>query len=66
MEPEANLHEQRHLADCILTDRMMDNTPDWADAARLAELVVALDGWPTSGGFLPPDWTGSTTRRGDQ
>lgn len=29
---------------------------DQDDAARLAELVLALDGWISGGGFLPFAW----------
>jgi hypothetical protein len=57
MDPTANLAEQL----CIAT-RMQENddageSPDTHDALRLAELVIALDEWIRSGGFLPTRWT---------
>jgi hypothetical protein len=61
MDPEANLAEQRRLADAIL-----QGTPTAADgrrAVRLAELVEALDGWLSSGGFLPAAWRRPGRRR---
>lgn len=70
MDPNANLKEQLELADSLIC---ADNTdPDVAlpKAARLAELVIALDGWLSNGGFLPKSWqhtrldlTGATTGR---
>jgi hypothetical protein len=33
-----------------------DAQMDEADAARMAELVLALDGWMKGGGFLPRAW----------
>ena len=54
MDPNANLAEQRRIV-----ERMLDNeeNPDYLDdAQRLAELVEALDGWITKGGFLPKAW----------
>jgi hypothetical protein len=52
MDPTANLAEQRRLA-----SRLADcETPDPADIARLAELVIALDEWIARGGALPSQW----------
>jgi len=56
MDPDANLQEQRALATRILRDLDADQPVDAVDAARLAELVLALDGWIASGGFLPCRW----------
>lgn len=59
MDPNANVEEQRRLA-ARLNDHAQTVacacTRCVADAARLAELVVALDGWLCSGGFLPRTW----------
>lgn len=52
MDPNANLEELRGLYRTIL-----DNGQDtFDDATRLAELVEALDGWLSKGGFLPSEW----------
>ena len=57
MDPAANLEEQLKLARLILqTYYDEDQEIDQDDAARLAELVEALDGWITKGGFLPARW----------
>ena len=54
MDPDANLRELRALADAILQG---EGTPaDCRRAVRLAELVEALDGWLSGGGFLPRKW----------
>lgn len=49
MDPNANLTEQVTIAEEILSG----NT---AAAERLAELVLALNEWLQSGGFLPAAW----------
>lgn len=69
MDPEANLTEQRELAEEII--RKYDELEDehafeqlsaaerhdfLCDAQRLAELVQALDQWIVRGGFLPARW----------
>jgi hypothetical protein len=51
MDPDANLAEQRKLAETIINGH---GTRD--DADRLAELVMGLDDWLTRGGFYPGDW----------
>ena len=59
MDPDANLREQRELAQNIQTAWDRDDEPpefDPTDVARLAELVIALDGWICKGGFLPERW----------
>lgn len=52
MDPNANLEAQREIANRIV------NGDEWSrrDAERLAELVLALDGWIHGGGFLPEAW----------
>ena len=63
MDPNANLREQRELAREIL--ELVDRIEYGRDArrielsaraARLAELVEALDQWIAGGGFLPDSW----------
>lgn len=55
MDPDANLKEQRLLAQTILHGDDADSI-DTGDAVRLAELVQALDEWLVKGGFLPTAW----------
>lgn len=62
MDPNANLAEQIELAGKIIRDSdtadpSTINPVDPDDANRLAELVQALDGWLTNGGFLPGRWS---------
>ena len=52
MDPDATLKEMRELA--------MSNTDE--DMDRLCELVLALDGWLTKGGFQPSRWIEQDTR----
>jgi hypothetical protein len=54
MDPDANLAEMRDLSTRILGDAGLD--PISYDADRLAELVQALDGWLSGGGFPPKAW----------
>ena len=66
MDPDANLREQREIAraiqkvldDCNGDGSLTDGQQFYvaAQAERLAELVEALDGWITKGGFLPARW----------
>ena len=56
MDPDANLAEQRALAGEILERDDADTTLRPADAERLAELVLALDGWLAQKGRLPDRW----------
>jgi hypothetical protein len=55
MDPKSNLQEQLRIAAHIVwavdNDRWIE--PDQTDAARLAELVIALDEWRRKGGFDP-------------
>jgi hypothetical protein len=39
-----------------LVRRSYDEHLDEADRDRVLELVDALDGWMSGGGFLPGDW----------
>lgn len=50
MDPDANLREQLTLA-----RRLVEHSNP--DIAKLAELVLALDGWIRRGGFKPRAWT---------
>lgn len=50
MDPDANLEEQLRLVERLLKKM------DVHDALRLVELVEALDGWISNGGFLPKRW----------
>ncbi len=56
MDPDANLEEQRRLAQRIIADEESGMGSATLDADRLAELVIALDEWITNGGFLPEAW----------
>jgi hypothetical protein len=59
MDPNENLKEQLRLAN-EMVDAAEDTDPsvqiDPKDAYRLAELVLALDGWLASRGFYPDRW----------
>lgn len=55
MDPNATLQELIELAEQV-NATPSDGDIDWADATRLAELVTALDGWLSTGGFLPQRW----------
>ena len=59
MDPDANLREQLELANWLIAnDAVADDVADHrkAKAERLADLVEALNGWLTAGGFLPTSW----------
>jgi len=77
MDPNANLREQLELARNLLALdaekkrlRRLGKTSEFIeilrqgrrDAARLAELVEALDGWMTAGGALPTRWVAPWAR----
>lgn len=69
MDPDANLNRQRELVGAIA--KLAGTPAEVGDAhavaqsalaslaAELAELVSALDGWITAGGFLPARWAGA-------
>jgi len=52
MDPNVNLDEMIDLA----TEHVDADEIDQDDARRLAELVLALDGWLVCQGFLPKRW----------
>jgi hypothetical protein len=56
MDPDSNLEEQKLLALKFIADRGESGPPSEADVVRLSELVLALDQWLRSGGFLPSSW----------
>jgi hypothetical protein len=51
MDPDAALEELRRI-----TRRASEGEADPGDFDRLCELVEALDGWISGGGFLPEAW----------
>lgn len=54
MDPNATLRRIRELTNREVTERLtLDETQE------LRELFDALDGWITSGGFLPVAWNAS-------
>jgi hypothetical protein len=56
VDPTANITEQRKIAIHILDARGAHQEPQASDVDRLAELVLDLDQWLRSGGFLPAPW----------
>lgn len=50
MDPNTTLKEMLELSDKIGAES------EDQDADRLAELVYALHGWVSTGGFLPDQW----------
>jgi hypothetical protein len=58
MDPTANLREQLEIARAILDLEREPIEPARLRIAaeRLAELVEALNGWLSRGGFLPVQW----------
>jgi hypothetical protein len=67
MDPDANLVEQRSIVKKMQErfDRVDEKTGEYSeqdkidqlhDGDRLVELVEALDGWISGGGFLPARW----------
>jgi hypothetical protein len=56
MDPNANLKEQLELVKKII-DCDQEDARCLAEASiRLAELVLAMDTWLSSGGFAPTKW----------
>lgn len=57
MDPDATLTELMDFAADVLAATDTDDGPaDWTDTVRVAELLQSLDGWLTTGGFLPRRW----------
>lgn len=56
MDPNECLREIRELKMRLLAQDDNEEPHDPIDVARLLELVEALDGWITAGGFLPEAW----------
>jgi len=56
VDPDANLNEQLELAKGIIADADLGLLSDPDEAFRLAELVLALDGWLCHKNFLPERW----------
>lgn len=57
MDPDVTLARLRILATAVknAVDSGMETMPT-AVPDEMAELVNALDGWISKGGFLPSDW----------
>ena len=56
MDPDTNLGEQREIIARMNEAAHKDPDDFDADVMRLAELMEALDGWISKGGFLPKAW----------
>lgn len=60
MDPNTNLREQLALAQRLInafdTDEYPNDIALAEDAQELASLVIALDEWLKTGGFLPKAW----------
>jgi hypothetical protein len=58
MDPNATLNDLLALAAEVLDNPdNLGNMPDDTDTlVEMSELVQALDGWISSGGFLPEKW----------
>lgn len=57
MDPNANLKEQLLIVEQLrAADHACDEALVMELSSRLCDLVVALDSWIRSGGFLPTDW----------
>lgn len=59
MDPDANLIELLTLAAFLLAELDSDTPTEplhLVDAGRAAELIQSLDGWLSTGGFLPQRW----------
>ena len=56
MDPNATLHYMRQLSEAIQAAVDSGEPIDDGDATGLADMVQAMDGWLSSGGFLPKGW----------
>ncbi len=62
MDPDAALEELLNLADLVTS---LADDGEWTgdcDILRIAELTQALDGWLTTGGFMPTRWRPASRR----
>ena len=57
MDPNACLAELIRLAEHTVRDESIDDESMVHNAIRISELILALDTWLCSGGFLPADWS---------
>lgn len=63
MDPNANLKEQLRIVEQLReADHACDEAQVMVLSSRLCDLVVALDSWIRSGGFLPADWQKGQSR----
>jgi hypothetical protein len=59
MDPDAALDEVLAAVDRItqlVEEERLSDQPGAEQILRIAELVAALDGWLTAGGYLPQRW----------
>jgi hypothetical protein len=56
MDPNANLKELLRIANQVVSEDDHDEGISHDVSARMAELVISLDGWINRGGFLPERW----------
>jgi hypothetical protein len=58
MDPDEALREMRKLSETLIRcgDDHIHLEAYAEDVVRLAELVQAIDGWLSKGGFLPRGW----------
>lgn len=57
MDPDANLAEQLKLADKLTNNECESVEAELDDMLRLAELVLTMNVWLSSGGFKPKAWS---------
>jgi hypothetical protein len=55
MDPNATLARLRHMVESVQGGAYRESEAV-ANLDELTELVAALDGWLSRGGFLPSDW----------
>ena len=55
MDPNMCLQNIRFFAEQLHNGQLSPKEHVWV-AGQLAEMVHALDGWISDGGFLPTDW----------
>lgn len=64
MDPNVCLEQILELAKLIEESVQHERETPYGVAAKLAEQVLALDGWLRGGGFAPSRWTGRERVRG--